>query len=58
MTNKKTKDRATITNPFHPYRGHTVTITNTTKDDEGTLVFVRLGNGTEIMLDPSDITIK
>ena len=45
----------TVTASFHAYRGHTGTITRIYKDDEGVMLFVKLGNGREVMLDPSDV---
>jgi ribosomal protein L21E len=45
----------TVTAPFHAYRGHTGTITNTATDDDGDIIFVRLGNGQEVMLEPTDV---
>ena len=45
----------TVTAPFHAYRGHTGTITMTATDEDGDIIFVRLGNGREVMLEPSDV---
>lgn len=47
----------TVTAPFHAYCGHTGTITMTATDEDGDIVFVRLGNGREVMLEPSDVEV-
>lgn len=47
----------TVTAPFHAYRGHTGTITNTATDKDGDIIFVRLGNGHEVMLEPTDVAV-
>ena len=45
----------TVTAPFHAYRGQTGTITNTATDKDGDIIFVRLNNGKDIMLEPTDV---
>jgi len=54
----KAKDKATVISPFHPYKGRSGVIAHITKDSEGTLVFMDFGDGQEVMLEPSDITVK
>jgi hypothetical protein len=53
----KEQDKVTITNTFHAYRGHTGVITTTGTDGHGEFIFVRLNNGHEVMLEPSDVRV-
>ena len=53
----KEQDKVTVTNTFHAYRGHTGIIATTGTDEYGEFIFVRLNNGHEVMLEPSDVRV-
>lgn len=54
----KEQDTVTITNTFHAYRGHSGVITVKGTDEHGEFIFVRLNNGHEVMVEPSDVRVS
>jgi hypothetical protein len=50
--------KVTVTNKFHAYRGQVGTITDTTTDEFGDIVFVQFADGKNIMVEATDVTLN